>query len=178
MCLTSWGFPDSSVCKEPTCNAGDLGLIPGSGRSAGEGVSSPLQYSWAFLVSQLVKNLPALWETWLWSLGWEEPLEKGKATHSSILAWRIPCTVQSRGHKELDTTERLSLSLYPPKAWFFCCYFHRIIKVKRMKVDLIFHGSLFWPQVLKYFSKYFLWTKDHIESKPFLSYSVAWISAL
>ena len=48
---------------------------------------------WASLVAQLVKNLLAMWETWLRSLGWEDPLEKGKATHSSILAWRIPWTV-------------------------------------------------------------------------------------
>ena len=55
----------------------------------------PLQYSWASLVSQLVKNPPAMWETWVRSLGWEDPLEKGTATHSSILAWRIPGTVYS-----------------------------------------------------------------------------------
>jgi len=68
-------------------------LIPGLGRSPGEGVGYPLQYSWASLVTQLVKNLPAMWETWVQSLGWGDPLEKGKATHSSILAWRIPWTV-------------------------------------------------------------------------------------
>ena len=61
-------------------------------KSAGEGVGYPLQYPWASLVAQLVKNLPAMWETWVRSLGWEDPLEKGKATHSSILAWRIPWT--------------------------------------------------------------------------------------
>ena len=72
----------------------------------------PLQYSWASLVAQLVKNPSAMWETWVWSLGWEDPLEKGKATHSSILAWRIPRTVSSWHHKESDTTERLSLSLF------------------------------------------------------------------
>ena len=83
------GFPDSSAGKEATCNAGDPGSIPGSGRSAGEGIGCPLQYSWASLVAQLVKNLPAMWETWVRSLDWES-LEKGKATHSSILAWRIP----------------------------------------------------------------------------------------
>ena len=49
--------------------------------------------SWAFLGSQLVKKLPAMWETWVRSLDWEDPLEKGKATHSSILAWRIPWTI-------------------------------------------------------------------------------------
>ena len=84
--LNSGGLPDSSVGKESTCNAGDPSLIPGSGRSAGEGIGYPLQYSWAFLVAQLVKNLPAMWETWVQSLGWEDALEKGKATHSSILA--------------------------------------------------------------------------------------------
>ena len=67
-------------------------MIPGSGRSA-EGIGYPLQYSWASLVAQLVKNLPAMPETWVGSLGWEDPLEKGKATQSSILAWRIPWTV-------------------------------------------------------------------------------------
>jgi len=57
------GFPDSSAGKESTCNAGDPGLIPGSGRSAGEGIGYPLQYSWTFLMAQLVKNLPAMQET-------------------------------------------------------------------------------------------------------------------
>ena len=59
----------------------------------GEGIGYPLQYSWASLVAQLVKNPPAMRETWVQSLGWEDPLEKGKATHFSILAWRIPWTV-------------------------------------------------------------------------------------
>ena len=76
----------SSVGKESACNAGDPGSIPGSGRSPGEGLGYPLQYSWASLVGQLIKNPPAMWETWVQSLGWEDSLEKGKATHSSILA--------------------------------------------------------------------------------------------
>ena len=87
------GFPDSSVGKESICSAGDPGSFPGSGRSAGDGVGYPFQYSWASLVAQLVKNPPAIRETRLQSLGWEDPLEKGKATHSSILAWRLPWTV-------------------------------------------------------------------------------------
>ena len=91
------GFPDSSVGKESACNAGDLGSTPGSGRSAGERLGYPLQCSWASLVAQLVKNLPAMQETWVRSLGWEDPLEKGKATHSSILAWRIPWTEEPGG---------------------------------------------------------------------------------
>ena len=60
-----------------------------SGRSPGVGIGYPVQYSWASLVTQMVKNLPAMWETWLQSLGWEDPLEEGMAPHSSILAWRI-----------------------------------------------------------------------------------------
>ena len=87
------GFPHSSVGKESTCNAGDPGSIPGSGRSPGEGIGYPLQYAWASIVAQLIKSLAAMWETWVRSLGWEDPLEKGKVTHSSILAWRIPWTV-------------------------------------------------------------------------------------
>ena len=86
-------FPGSSVGKESACNAGDPGSIPGLGRSAGEGIGYPLQYSWASLVAQLVENQPAMWETWIQSLGWKGTLEKGKATHSSILAWRNPWTV-------------------------------------------------------------------------------------
>ena len=87
------GFPGSSAGKESTCNGGDPGSIPGSGRSIEEGIGYPLQYSWASLLAQLVKNLPAMQEIWVGSLGWEDPLEKGKATHASILAWRIPSTV-------------------------------------------------------------------------------------
>ena len=81
----SLGFLDSSVGRESACNAGNPGSIPGSGRSAGEGIGSPLQYSWVSPVAQLVKNPPAMQETWVRSLGWEDPLETGKATHSSIL---------------------------------------------------------------------------------------------
>ena len=81
------GFPDSSVGKESACNAGDPSLIPGSGRSAGEGIGYPLQYSWSSLIAQLVKNLPAMQETWVRSLGWEDPLEGG---HGNLLAFRIP----------------------------------------------------------------------------------------
>ena len=107
-------FPDSSVGKESACNAGDPGSILGLGRSAGEGMGYPCQYSWAFLVAQLVKNPPAMRETWVQFLGWEDPLEKGwrdlgsilrwggppeegMATHSSILALRIPRTEEPGG---------------------------------------------------------------------------------
>ena len=84
------GFLGRSAGKESTCSAGDPGSIPGLGRYPGEGIGYPLQYSWASLMAQTVKNSPAMWETWVWSLGWEDPLEEGMATHSSILAWRIP----------------------------------------------------------------------------------------
>ena len=73
------GFPESSVGKESACNSGDLGLIPGLGRSAGEGTGYLIQYSWASTVAHLVKNLPAVQEKWIQSLGWEDPLKKGKA---------------------------------------------------------------------------------------------------
>ena len=82
------GFPDSLVVKELACSARDPGWIPGWKRSAGEGVGSSLQHSWASLVAQLVKNLPAMQETWILTQGLEDPLEKGKATNSRILAWR------------------------------------------------------------------------------------------
>ena len=72
---------------------GDPSSIPQLGRSSGEGIGYPLQSSWASLVAQVVKSPPEKWETWVRSLGWEDPLEKGKATHSSILAWRIPSTI-------------------------------------------------------------------------------------
>ena len=73
---TNRGFPDSSVGKESACNAGDPGSIPGSGRSPGKGKGYLLQYSWASLVAQLVKNLPTIQETWVRSLGWEDPPER------------------------------------------------------------------------------------------------------
>ena len=79
-------FPDSSVGKESACHAGDPGSIPGLGRPAGEGIGYPFQYFWASLVAQLVKNPFAMQEAWVQSLACEDTLEKGKATHSSILA--------------------------------------------------------------------------------------------
>ena len=104
------GFPDSSVGKKSTCNAGDPGSIPGSGRSPGEGIGYPLQYSWASLVAHLVKNLLAMWETWVRSLSWEDPLEKGKAT---LVFWpgEFHGLYSPWGRKELDKTEQFSLSL-------------------------------------------------------------------
>ena len=94
-----WGKVSSysSVSKESTCNAGDPRSIPGLGRFPGEGIGHPLHYSWASLVAQLVKNPPAMGETWVPSLGWEDPLEKEMATHSSILARKISWTEEHGG---------------------------------------------------------------------------------
>ena len=94
--VLSPGLPGSSAGIESACDARDPSSIPGSERSAGEGIGYPLQYSSASLVAQIIKNQPSMWETWVRSLGWEDPLEKGKAAHSSILVWSIPWTVQSK----------------------------------------------------------------------------------
>ena len=82
MVFRFWGFPGCSPGKESACNAGDPGLIPGSGRFAREGIGYPLQCCWASLVAQLVKNLLAMQET----LGWEDPLE----TYVQSLGWENP----------------------------------------------------------------------------------------
>ena len=123
----------SSVGKESTCNAGDLSSIPGSGRCPGEGKGYPLQYSWASLVAQLVKNSPAMRETWIQSLGWEDPLRRERLptpvfwpgevhglyspwgpkesdmtftfTPSSILAWKILWTEKPGGLRYLGFQE-------------------------------------------------------------------------
>ena len=86
-------------------------MIPGLGRSPGEGIGYSLQYSWASLVAQMVKNLPEMQETWVQSLGWEDPLEESMATQSSMLAWRIPMDrgawwATVHGCTELHTTKR------------------------------------------------------------------------
>ena len=99
----------SSAGKEFACNSGDPALIPGLGRSPGEVISYPLQYLWVSLMAQTVKNPSAMQETWVQSLGWEDLLEEGMATHSSIIAWRSPMNRGAWqapwGHKESDMTE-------------------------------------------------------------------------
>ena len=104
------GFLGSSAGKEFAFSAGDPSLTSGLGRSPGEEIGYPLQYSRASLVAQTVKNLPAMRETWVQSLGWEDLLEESMATHSNILAWRIPGTgslvgCHLWGPTELDTTK-------------------------------------------------------------------------
>ena len=87
-------FPVTSVGKESSRRPWFNSWL---GRFTGERIGYAIQYSWTSLLAQLVKNPPAMWETWVQSLGWEDPLEKGKATYSSILAWRIPWTVYPWG---------------------------------------------------------------------------------
>ena len=107
-----WGFPDSSVGKESAYKAGDPSWIPRLGRSAGEGIGYLLQYSRASLVTQLVKNLPAMWDVWVRSLGWEDPLEKGKATTPVFWPGEFHGLCSPCGRKESDTTEWLWLWLW------------------------------------------------------------------
>ena len=99
----------AQLVKKSPCNVEDLGSIPGLGRSLGGGKGYPLQYSWASLVSQTAKNPLAMQETWIRSLDWEDPLEKGMATHSSILAWRTQWTKEPGGLQSIglqrDMTE-------------------------------------------------------------------------
>ena len=114
------GFPHSSVGKESPCGAGDPSSIPGSGRSAGERIGYSLLCSWTSLVAQLVKNPPVMWETWVRPLGWEGPLQKGKATHSSVLAWRImDCIV----HRVAKSWTQLSNSHFDFHERYLCVVF-------------------------------------------------------
>ena len=83
-----WASLVPQLIKTSACNSRDPSSIPRSESSPGEGIGYPLQYSWASLVAQMVKNMSAMWETCVQSLGWEDPLEEDTATLSSILAWR------------------------------------------------------------------------------------------
>ena len=85
-------FPGSLAGKESACNVGDPCSIPGSGRSPGEGIDYPLQYYWASLVAQMVKNLPTIWETWVRSLGWEDPRRRAWQPTPVFLPGESPWT--------------------------------------------------------------------------------------
>ena len=126
-------FSDSSVGKEFACNAGDPGSIPGSRRSTGEETGYPLHYPWATLAAQLVKIPPAMQETWVRSLGWEDLLERGKATHSSILAWRIPWTARSMGLQRVGNNGASFTSLHSITSMLSVC-----------KESLLFYLSFCW----------------------------------
>ena len=99
------GFPGSSVGKESACNEGDPGSVPGSGRSAGEGIGYPLQFSRASLVAQLVKNPPAVWETWPLSLDWEDPWRRERLPTPVFWPGQFPGLYSPWGRKESDITE-------------------------------------------------------------------------
>ena len=116
--IFKWVYLFLAICgsagKEFACNMGDMVSISRLGRSPRKGKGYPLQYSWASLVAQLVKNLPAMREIWVQSLGWEGPLEKGKATplqYSGLEnphGWRSLAGYSPRSQKEPDTSGRLS----------------------------------------------------------------------
>ena len=117
----------------------DVGLIPGSGRSFGKGNGNPLQCSWASLVPQMVKNPPAMWETWIQSLGQEDPQEQRMATHFSILAWKNPldrgawrATVHG-GHKESDIADYIHMHARGSKN----PHVHGMVKKKKKRKLLI-----------------------------------------
>ena len=142
------GFPDSLASKESACNARDTSSIPGLGRATGEGIGYPLQYSWASLVAQLVKNPSVMRETWVWSLGWEDSLEKGKATHSSILAWRIPWTVVHGVPKSQtglsDFPFQWIIYLYSTPCFFFNLIFYYAFLVNKNFKNIISYLCSTW----------------------------------
>ena len=110
-------FPSSSAGKESVSNAGIPSWIPGSGRSPGERIDYPLQYSWASLRAQTVKNPPAMRETWVPALGWEDSLLKGMATHSPVF---LPG--ESHGQRSLAATVH-GVTKSRTQLSNFCLYF-------------------------------------------------------
>ena len=127
-------FPGGSDGKASAYSAGDPGSIPGSGRSPGEGNGNPLQYSWTSLVAQMVKRLPIMRETWVWSLGREDLLEKEIAIHSSTLAWKIPWMeepgkLQSMGSQRVGHDWATSMSCHVMYIYIICiCICTSILK--------------------------------------------------
>ena len=118
------GFPDSSAGKESAYNAGDPGLIPGLGRSPGEGIGYPLQYFWASLVAQLVKNPPAMWETWVRYLGWWDWAIKHSIHSLFKFGWYKGCVSHDLQIKMKNTVlfiENIDSSLILIQCtWYFC----------------------------------------------------------
>ena len=108
-CFTNMGFPESSVGKESACNAGYPGLIPGSGRSAGEGIGYPLQYSWASLVALLVKNPPAIQRPGFDP--WRAPWRRERLLTPVFWPGEVHGLYSPWGCKKSDMTMRLSLLL-------------------------------------------------------------------
>ena len=96
-------FPGGSAGKESACTRGEPALIPGLGSCPGEGIGYPLQYSWASLVVQTVNSMQAMWETWVQSLGWEDPLEEGMAPYSIFLPRESPWTEEPGGPQSMGS---------------------------------------------------------------------------
>ena len=119
--LDSLAFPHSSVGKESICNAGDLGSIPGLVRSLGDEIGYLLPYSWTSLVAQLVKNPPAMWETWVWFLGGKIPWRRERLSSSVFWPGEFHALHSPWGCKELDMTEWLSLHF----TWIPQCAFQK-----------------------------------------------------
>ena len=145
--------PDSSVGKESACNAGDPRLIPGSGRSAGEGIGYPLQYSWASRVAQLVKNLPAMWETWVQSLGWDDPLEKGKAYPLQYcgLENSMDCVVHGVTKSQEDPLEKEMATHSSILAWrdraSWWATVHGVAKSQTRLTHYVQHNNLIYTHI-------------------------------
>ena len=150
--LTVCTFLVVQLVKNSACNAGDPGSITGLGRSPGERIGYPLQYSWASLVAQLVKNPPVMWETWVQSLGWDYPLEEGMATHSSVLAWRIPMEKeawQATVHRvtKSRTWQQLSTSYCSP-GWLYKHIQIVLIIFSKISAGMVIRvgsGTRHWP---------------------------------
>ena len=131
------GFPDSSVGKESTCNAGDSGLIPGSRRTAGEGIGYALQYSWASFVAQLVKNPPAMQETWVQSLGGKILWRRERLPTPVFWPGEFHRLYSPWGCKKSDTTGQISLfTLFA----HFCFSFNRYDSISWEPINL-FHSE-------------------------------------
>ena len=129
-----WGFPDSSVDKESACNAGNPGLIPRLENSLGEGIGYPLLCSWASLVAQLVKNLPEMQETWVWSLGCEDPLEKEEKGY--------PLQYSGLENSMNGISHRVTKSL----TWLSDCYFMGYLSwVFIGRTDAEAETPILWP---------------------------------
>ena len=163
----SYFFSDSSVGKESACNAWDPSSIPGSGRSTGEGIGYPLQSSWASPVAQLVKNLPAMQETWVWSLVGKFSWRRERLPTPVFLPGELHGLYSPWGHKEMDTTEWLSLSLHFAISHLYVFKF--LCTVHNLFFFLLFHLSFlqFWihdvlPLIFSLFTSFsntFCWNK-------------------
>ena len=138
------GFLGSSAGKESACNAGDSGSIPGSGRSPGEGIGYPLQYSWASLVAQMVKNPPAMQETWVQSLGWEDPWRRAWQPTLVFLPREFRRQRNLAGYspwgcKELDTLSNSHFHFHD----YYKCIFYRQYIVQFSSVQMLNRFRLF-----------------------------------